>query len=541
MIGEKHPHLIWFYLAILGILTISCDPLEIKIIRDLEPAVCQLHVSDSNIVVNVIEDQDSLIFYLESGQRITRSEGCFKNVSVDTANWQVHLLFVDSTVQSVPYLGNSFLIDEDSILLNPYERAPLTAQVTFTLPIPGKIRLTIRGRNEDSPDFTHEFDDFKYHHTIPVFGLYMDYENRVTITVLDYFGNERFSRDISILTGPPVTLIQSGLMTVNINEYDGPQKNKFFMVQNAIYDTEGYVRWYSGYGGKKFFPIANGLIAIQFREDKGIPATEVEDIRIMNLMGQQLALFDVPNRNHHEINEKTPGGNLLVATNAQPYISTADDTEDAIVEIDRETGEVIKFWDLREIFDPTRERLWTEMPNDWCHLNSIEYDSTDNTLLISSKLQYFVSKIDYETGTIKWIFGNHENWKEPWHKYLLTRINFDTLDLPGRDWVYAQHMPRLTGNGNVMVYDNGRKRPGDDYGRILEFRVDESDMTVEKIWTHDEAFSTRTMGSVHIYEDGNVLIGHGEKGILTEVTRDGMVVFKANLKYFYRAYPIQFY
>ena len=104
---EKNPHLIWFCLVILGILAISCDPLEIKIIRDLEPAVCQLHVSDSNIVVDVIEDQDSLIFYLESGQRISRSEGCFRNVSVDTANWQVDLLFVDSTVQS---LGISMIV-----------------------------------------------------------------------------------------------------------------------------------------------------------------------------------------------------------------------------------------------------------------------------------------------------------------------------------------------------------------------------------------------------------------------------------------------
>ena len=162
MIKEKYPHLIRFCLAILGLLTISCDPLEIKIIRYLEPSVCQLHVSDSNIVVDVIEDQDSLIFYLENGHRISRSEGCFMNVSVDTANWLVDLLFVDSTVQSVPFLGNTFLMDEDSILLNPYQRAPLTAQMTFTLPKPGKIRLTIHGRNENSPDFTHEFDDFKY-------------------------------------------------------------------------------------------------------------------------------------------------------------------------------------------------------------------------------------------------------------------------------------------------------------------------------------------------------------------------------------------
>jgi arylsulfate sulfotransferase len=313
------------------------------------------------------------------------------------------------------------------------------------------------------------------------------------------------------------------------------------MANNAIFDTEGYVRWYSKFRGQKYYPIANGLIAIQLWGDRGEAVTVFEDIRVINLMGQQVQIFDVPNRLHHEINEKTPEGNLLVATNAQPYIDNSTDTEDMIAEIDRKAHIVVKTWDLRDIFDPTRTRLKTEKPNDWCHLNSIEYDVTDNTLLISSKLQYFVAKIDYETGEIKWIFGNHENWKEPWRKYLLTPTNFDTLVHPDRDWVYAQHMPRLTGDGNVIVYDNGRERPGGDFCRIHEFRVNETNMTVEKIWTHDFPFSTGSMGSVQICENGNVLVGHGARGVITEVTRENEVVFEAKLGKFYRTYSMQFY
>jgi arylsulfate sulfotransferase len=211
------------------------------------------------------------------------------------------------------------------------------------------------------------------------------------------------------------------------------------------------------------------------------------------------------------------------------------------VEIDRQTGEVVRTWDLREIFDPGRPRLWTERVNDWCHLNSIEYDSTDNTLLISSKLQYFIAKIDYDTGEIRWILGNHENWKEPWQKYLLTPVNFDTLVHPDRDWVYAQHMPRLTEGGTIMVYDNGARRPGGSYTRAVEYRVDEENMTVEKVWTYDFDFTLASLGSIHVYEDGNVLIGNGVNGNLTEVNRQGEVVFEASLGYYYRAYPVELY
>lgn len=459
---------------------------------------------------------------------------------MDTGNWKLQLVYADTTEQTLPFLGNTFEIEEDSIILNPYDKTPLVALVKFDLPVPGKIRLCVHGRTENNPDLIREFDEFRIDHAIPVLGLYADFDNTLTLTLLDKAGNERISKNIQIRTEPPIVL-ESGEMIVDINNYTAEQKKKFFTVQNAVYDTEGYVRWYTLYRGNKYFPLSNHLIAIQLFGDKGDLPPQEMNIGIMNFLGQVVEKFDVPNRNHHEINEKSPGGNLLVATNSEPYYTTADDTEDMVVEIDRVTGQVIREWDLRDIFDPSRTRLWTEMPNDWCHLNSIEYDSTDNTLLISSKLQYFISKIDYNSGQIKWIFGSHVNWKEPWQPYLLEPLNFDTLVHPNRDWSYAQHMPRLTDEGNVIVYDNGRRRPGGDFTRILEFRVDETNMTVEKVWTHDFSFSTRTMGSVHIYDDGNVLIGHGEKGILLEVNREGDIVFGARMKYYYRAYPIEFY
>ena len=156
-------------------------------------------------------------------------------------------------------------------------------------------------------------------------------------------------------------------------------------------------------------------------------------------------------------------------------------------------------------------------------------------------MQYFVAKIDYDSGEIKWILGNHENWKEPWQKYLLTPVNFDTISHPDQDWVYAQHMPRLTKDGNIIVYDNGTNRPGGSYTRAIEFKVDEENMTVEKTWTYDFGFDLRTMGSIHVYDDGNVLIGNGANGDLVEVNRQGEIIFDARLKIYYRAYPIQLY
>jgi arylsulfate sulfotransferase len=330
-------------------------------------------------------------------------------------------------------------------------------------------------------------------------------------------------------------------MTVHRNRHHPSARPTFYFIQNAIYDEQGYIRWYSELFGFRFFPLADNLMAIQLYNDKGDPVPTEEDIAVMDLLGKVHAQYDVPNRAHHEIIEKNAGGNLLVGTNAEAYLSIENDTEDALTEIDRHTGDTVRFWDLGKLFDPLRPRLWEERPNDWCHLNSIEYDNRDQSLLISSKLQYFIAKIDYSDHRIKWIFGNHENWKEKWQKYLLTPLNFDTGVHPDRDWTYAQHMARMTEEGTVIVYDNGKLRPGGEFCRILEFRVDTLAMTVEKIWTYDFDFETRTQGSVHILSNGHILVGHGEIGKLTELSREGEVVFDARLSVFYRAYPFDIY
>jgi hypothetical protein len=430
-------------------------------------------------------------------------------------------------------------IDKDSVLLNPFERAPLSALVHFTLPHARRIRISVQGRDH-GPDLVHLFPEAQQQHSIPVHGLYADHNNQVTISVVDKLGTIRSSETLSIQTQALGTII-SGSMSVVTHVYPDASAPHFFLVQNAIYDDRGYVRWYTTYIGNKYFKLSDQLIAEQIYNDKGEPAPVVEDIRIIDLLGREVALYDVPHRNHHEVIEKTPGGNLLVGTNAAPYLSIDDDTEDAIVELDRQSGEVVKFWDLRDIFDPERERIWMEMPNDWCHLNSIQYDSTDNSLLISSKLQSFISKIDYETGRIRWIFGNHHNWGAAWQAYLLEPLNFDTSIHPDRDWTYAQHMTRLTPEGHIIVYDNGKPRPGGDFTRIHEFRVDSLQKIVESVWTHDFDFATKTMGSVQVLASDHVLAGHGEKGRIMVISRDGTTIFEARMRTFYRAYPFELY
>ena len=490
-------------------------------------------------VLNVKDIEDFTVFTFEKSKVYYLSNENLNSYQINENNWTIRLQYADSTKQDIPYFGEDINISIDSVELNPYDNAPLTAILSFTTPLPGKIRISVKSKNTSTPDISANFTEYTKQHEIPVYGLYGDYLNTIDIEFLDFYGNCRVQTSVEIQT-EPLGRIKAGTMTVSVNNYPDELKNRLFLIGNAIFDIDGEVRWYCLNSGYRFHILHDNLIAIQRWADKGV-VTDSNEIEIINLLGQHIRYYTVPHGLHHEINEKEPGGNILVASNRNDYQSIEDDTEDLVVELDRETGEIVHTWNLYEIFDPTRPRLTTEKVNDWCHLNSIEYDPTDTTLIISSKLQYMIAKIHYNTGEIKWICGNHKNWKEAWQPYLLTPTNFSTSVDSNADWTYEQHMPRLTPEGNLIIYDNGIQRPGGAYTRAVEYKINATDSTVTKLWEYPLPGLATALGSVHKFENGNVLIGHGAKGYLYELTQEKEIIFQAHSYSYYRAYPMQFY
>lgn len=524
-----------YFFVFFIIFLLSCDKENNNIIVDYQV----LDPDEVILMLDVFKENDSIHFVMEDQSEFVLPAQSISKYKIDHKDWTITIDYYDDISQTLPFFGDSLNLQSSDLKLNPYGYAPLTANLTFDTPYPRNVAISVEGKSDKSAEFSKVFYDSSVNHELPVYGLYINHNNTIQVSILDGLGIPRITRELSIQT-KDYDRPQSGFMTVVQNNYSSAQKNRLFLIQNCIYDGAGDIRWYTTVVGAKFFAQSNNLIAIQVNSDRGSDNAD-PDIRVIDYFGRTRQMYFVPNRNHHEINEKTPGGNLLVCTNAQLFITKDDDTEDMIIEIDRSSGKIIREWDLRDIFDQYRPRIWIEKVNDWCHLNSLQYDSTDNTLLISSKLQCFISKIDYETGEIKWILGNHNDWKEPWQPYLLTPLNFDESVHPDHDYTYVQHMPRLLENGNIIVYDNGKERPGGGYTRAVEFQVDPNNMTVKKIWSYDLDDVAGSLGSIHSYDDNSVQIGHGSKGKILEVSREGEIIFEGHLKRFYRAYPIQFY
>lgn len=245
---------------------------------------------------------------------------------------------------------------------------------------------------------------------------------------------------------------------------------------------------------------------------------------------------------HHTIN-LFPNDNLLLLTaemrqfenwptsdsdpNAPTH--TANVIGDVICEVGQD-GTILRQWKLLDMLDPYRlsygscsgywnDRGFTDS-NDWCHTNAVTYDPRDDSIIASLRTQDCIIKFDCATSEIKWILGDHGNWKAPWSDKLLTPAE-------GLEWQYHQHDCSVTPSGTILCFDNGNNRstpftdrlsPAESYSRVVEFEVDEEAMTVRQVWAYgkdpgERLFACYQGGAYRLPETGNTFMTYG--GIVT--------------------------
>ena len=177
---------------------------------------------------------------------------------------------------------------------------------------------------------------------------------------------------------------------------------------------------------------------------------------------------------------------------------------------------------------------------DWLHINSMAllgenhwYDETGDerfnpsNFIIGSRQANFVAIVNRATGKIVWRIG--PDFMEGKPEYNLGQI-------AGQH--HAHMIPRnLTGEGNIMVFDNGGAsgyggptaypRYTRDYSRVIEFNP----VTLEMVWQYGAEDGAENFYSFHISSaqrlpNGNTLITDGSNGRVFEVTPDKEIVWE---------------
>ena len=323
-----------------------------------------------------------------------------------------------------------------------------------------------------------------------------------------------------------------------------------FPPKTVIIDTKGEIRWFLDYRDlwKPEDPYSNGvMMGFHQNPDGCLTFGFGQRYAKYDLMGRKIWNRRLPNAYadfSHALDPAQNGHYFLRVSSAD--LRRADEkrvhtVRDVIIEVDQNGTEVDE-WRLFDILDPYRSDVIKALDQgavclnidpsksghtlsaeelakqeaegefgdiagvgpgrNWAHVNSVDYDPTDDSIIISSRHQSACIKIGRDK-KVKWILGSPEGWKGDFTKAVLTPVdkNGQKIKCEGSkcegdfDWTWTQHTAFKIDEKSkgdiiyVSAFDNGDARgmeqpalPDMKYSRAVVYKIDQKKKTVEQVW-----------------------------------------------------------
>lgn len=391
---------------------------------------------------------------------------------------------VDRTISLVEkqnekdYNTKGYTIDNPNVVLNPYDISPLSALVLFETEQEETVKVTIKGKDALTT-YTHTFDATKKHF-LPIYGLYADKENEVVIS----YG--KVSKTIKIKTDKlpddislPTSVVKDASKLTNDLYFYTPSSKGY----TAAYDVNGDVRWYLTINSIwEVNRLQNGHLLLSTERLVNSPYY-MTGLYEMDMLGKIYTEYSLEGGYHHDYYEME-NGNLIVASD---NFANGKTVEDYVVELDRETGKIVKTWDISSILnhEDGKSENWSEY--DWFHNNAVWYDKKTNSITLSGRHQDAVINISYDDGSLNWILGDKTNWSEDYQKYFFTPKG------KSFEWQWSQHAAMITPEGYVFLFDNGNNKSkieseyvdaSKSYSRGVMYKIDTENMTIEQVYEY---------------------------------------------------------
>lgn len=377
------------------------------------------------------------------------------------------------------FKSGGYTIDKPNVIVNPYGNSPLSALVVFETKDKVKSKVTIVGEDSLST-FSHEFKSSTVHY-LPIYGLYAGKKNKIIIEC------GSFSKTLYIKTSK---LPDDFVLSTSVSGDKSKLSNDLYFFTpssggyTCAYDVNGDVRWYltqEAIWDNTRLKNGHMLVSTERLINNPYYMTGLYEI---DMLGKIYNEYSLPGGYHHDYFE-LPSGNLLVASN---NFGNSDGTvEDYVVELDRQTGRIVKTFDIKDIIpmDDGKSENWTSY--DFFHNNSVWYDEKTNSITLSGRHQDAVINIDYKTKKLNWIIGDSTNWSKKYKKYFFKPVgdNFE--------WQWSQHAAMITPDGYVFLFDNGNNKSkikkdyvsaSNSYSRGVMYKIDTDKMTIEQVFEY---------------------------------------------------------
>jgi len=264
---------------------------------------------------------------------------------------------------------------------------------------------------------------------------------------------------------------------------------------------------------------------------------------------------------HHDARRLANGHIIVLGNSERIYVDTqgpgpVDVMGDVIIDLDPELQPV---WatNLYDILDVSRVAVLDEkcapgrsgcpplylddLANDWTHSNSLAYSPADGNIIVSSRHQDWIFKVDYRdglgTGGVVWKLGREGD--------------FSLAGTTNDGWFSHSHDAEYLGTNQVMLYDNGNANPDcladprqcASFGKI--YRLDEGNMTATPVLDANLQNYSFAVGTAQRLSNGNYHFESGSyngsfKARTHELTPTGQIIFEMEISArTYRAFRLR--
>ena len=306
-------------------------------------------------------------------------------------------------------------------------------------------------------------------------------------------------------------------------------------------------------------------------------------VELFNWNGTKVWSFDYSTSDyclHHDV-EMLPNGNILMIAweyksaaeavskgrnpNTLPYSQLWPDHLIEVAPLNGSGGTIVwewHLWDhLIQDYDPTKENYGVVQDHpelvdinyggrilaDWTHINSVDYNEEYDQILLSVLNFDEIWVIDHSTTTEEAAghtggrYGKGGDLLYRWGNPLTYQMGSESdqklFNQHDATWI----TPGLPGEGNILIFNNGQGRPGEDYSSVDEIvpPMTQNGTFVllagsaygpnEVIWDYTAEKPTEfyaiNLGGAQRLPNGNTLICNGPLGQFFEVTSEKEVVW----------------
>ncbi len=473
----------------------------------------------------------------------------------------------------------------------------LSAEINHNMHIPVKVSYEIM--NKDNPNLVDIRKHFRTlglsaSHTIPIMGLYEDNNNIIKVYSIDE-NNSQCYIDIYTVQTEELALDTKMVMTVENADYSKIQNSWVLSSGSEGSAIRGAPQMFDLSGNIRFrydYEKARNFRGFTFRDDKmyaevsrGAANHSILELNFAGVDNDSNKIKVDGYNYHHDFVMLDNGSFVILIDN-----NTEAEVEDRMILVDPSISrtEARAEWDMKKVLDMERLDFFNwkdggsfERSIDWLHQNAVTFDEYDKTVIASGRHQGVTKTTipdnngDFE---LKWIISPHRGFNttdinapfymadkllQPLDKDGNPITDIDVIDgsknHPDFEWSWVHHSVNIVKRDgdllNITLFDNGLGRnfgASDNYSRVVEYQIDEANMTIKQIFAYGKDRGTELFSNVmsaaayfadvqNYYMSSTITGNAAKRSIAVEVTKDMQEIFHAHfgMLYAYRTYRIK--